>query len=221
MEFQNATSSARAGHGVQVGGRNFLIPIGADINREPDVPIEAVSTDSILGQMEFAGNRLNFVILDSCRNNPYASGFRSSAPGLAEMGAARGTLVAYSTGPGEVALDGNEGNSPYTLALAKAMLEPGLSAGDMFQQVRETVIQATDEQQVPWETSSLRGRFSFQEKAEAVDPVGGDPVVGGGPVVPRGPSETAEIAFWDSIKDSGNAADFQAYLDARAAILAV
>ena len=127
-----------AGHGVQIGGTNYLIPIGAEINREKDVDIEAVSANAVLANMEFAGNRVNIVIMDACRNNPYKRSFRSAARGLAEMSATAGTLIAYATGPGDVAADGSGANSPYTLALSRAMKIPGLTVERMFKQVRNT-----------------------------------------------------------------------------------
>jgi hypothetical protein len=156
-----------AGHGVQVDGRNYLIPIGAEINRVPDVRVEAVSAVSVLENMEFARNRLNFVILDSCRNNPYSRGFRGVTRGLARMNASRGTLVAYATGPGEVALDGTGANSPYTLALTQAMAAPDLLVEQMFKRVRQAVMEQTNDQQVPWETSSLTGDFFFTQTEPA------------------------------------------------------
>ena len=194
-----------AGHGVQIGGRNFLIPVGANINREPDVDIEAVSAATVLGQMEFARNRLNFVILDSCRNNPYARSFRAVTRGLARMNASRGTLVAYATGPGEVAADGTGANSPYTLALVEAMAIPGLAVEQMFKRVRQTVIARTVEQQVPWESSSLTGDFFFNPAATPA-------VSATDAATARGPSETAELAFWNSIKDSDSPAAFEDYI---------
>ena len=194
-----------AGHGVQVDGRNFLIPIGANINREPDVDVEAVSAASVLGQMEFARNRLNFVILDSCRNNPFARGFRAVTRGLARMNASRGTLVAYATSPGNVALDGTGANSPYTLALAEAMAVPGMPVEQMFKRVRQTVIERTGEKQVPWESSSLTGDFFF-------NPVATPAALAGDGAAQPAPSETAEIAFWNSIKDSNSKAAFEDYI---------
>ncbi len=101
-----------AGHGLQVNGDNYLVPIGSAIRREKHVAIEAVSAGWVLEQMEFAGNRMNFVVLDACRNNPLTRRFRSRARGLARMDAPHGSLVAYSTAPGAVARDGNRANSP-------------------------------------------------------------------------------------------------------------
>ncbi len=105
-----------AGHGLQVNGENFLVPLSAEIEREKHVAIEAVSATWVLTQMEYAGNRTNFVILDACRNNPLVRRFRSPARGLARMDAPRGSLIAYSTAPGEVAADGKRANTPMVLA---------------------------------------------------------------------------------------------------------
>ena len=146
-----------AGHGLQVGGRNYLLPVDAAIESEADVDIEAVPADNVLSTMAFAGNRLNFVVLDACRNNPFKRSFRSAARGLARMDAARGTLIAYATSPGDVALDGSDGNSPYTAALARALNETGMPVEKMFRNVRNSVMAATGEKQIPWESSSLTG----------------------------------------------------------------
>ena len=150
-----------AGHGVQIDGRNFLIPVGARIERGVDVEIEAVSADWVLEEMRFARNRLNFVILDACRNNPFAATGRGGDRGLARMDAPAGVLIAYSTAPGEVAADGEGRNSPYSLALAQAMRETDGPAELMFKQARVAVRQATGDRQTPWESSSLTGDFRF------------------------------------------------------------
>ena len=112
-----------AGHGVQLSGRNYLIPTTARIDREGDVEIEAVSADWVIEQMRYARNRLNIVILDACRNNPFTRSMRSVDHGLATMDAPAGILIAYSTAPGAVAADGAGRNSPYTEALTQAMRE--------------------------------------------------------------------------------------------------
>ncbi len=150
-----------AGHGLQVAGENYLVPVNADIRRESDVTIEAVNAAAVLATLDYAQNDLNFVIMDACRNNPYARSFRSGTRGLARMDAPRGTLIAYSTSPGDVALDGLGSNSPYTEALAAAMRHPGQPVEQMFKHVRRQVMAATEDQQVPWESSSLTGDFYF------------------------------------------------------------
>src|SRR5690606_32601210 len=116
-----------AGHGVQVDGENYLLPIGAQIEAEGDVELEAVSATSVLSQMQFAGNAVNLVFLDACRNNPLTRNFRSGARGLARVDAPRGSFVGYSTAPGDVSVDGDNENSPYTLALVEALRTPGTS----------------------------------------------------------------------------------------------
>ena len=138
-----------AGHGVAVNGRNYLIPTDAAIDRESDVDIEAVATDTVLAQMEYTRNALNFVILDACRNNPYTRSFRSATRGLARMDAPRGTLISYATAPGDVALDGDGEHSPYSRALAKAMLRPGMLVEQMFKRVRQLVVAETGNRQTP------------------------------------------------------------------------
>ncbi|HEY1724586.1 MAG TPA: caspase family protein [Steroidobacteraceae bacterium] len=150
-----------AGHGVQLDGRNFLIPVGAQIERGADVEIEAVSADWVLDEMRYARNRLNFVILDACRNNPFAGASRSGDRGLARMDAPAGVLIAYSTAPGEVAADGDGRNSPYSQALAQAMRETDGPAELMFKNARVSVRRMTSDHQTPWESSSLTGDFRF------------------------------------------------------------
>ena len=192
-----------AGHGIQVDGVNYLVPVNAQISKESDVNIEAVSAQAVLATINYARNRLNMVIIDACRNNPYAGGFRSAPRGLARMNAPTGTLLAYATAPGEVAADGKEKNSPYSESLAKAMQLKGVPVEQMFKYVRRDVTSVTDNQQTPWESSSLIGDFFFNpgtaEEGIAV-----------------AASTTAQIdreaLFWESIKDSEIAEDFFEYL---------
>lgn len=195
-----------AGHGVQVRDENFLIPVNAEIEREKDVGVESVSVNTVLDNMEFAGNRLNIVILDACRNNPYKAGFRSAARGLAKMQATTGTLVAYATAPGDVAADGNGHNSPYSSALAAAMTKPGIPVERVFKMVRVSVQKQTKDSQTPWESSSLTGDFFFVPGSE------GQAVVAA--LTPVDVNDTQEeITFWQSIQTSHDARDFEAYLD--------
>ncbi len=151
-----------AGHGLQVAGQNYLVPIGANIKAEFDVEHEAVSAGWILGAMEYAGNGLNVVILDACRNNPYSRRFRG-APGLAALASpsAKGALIAYATSPGSVAADGAGRNGLYTKHLLRYLQAPGLSVEEMFKKVRIAVAQESGGEQTPWELSSLTGDFSF------------------------------------------------------------
>jgi uncharacterized caspase-like protein len=149
-----------AGHGVQVNGVNYLLPIGAKINKESDVKYQAVDANKVLDEMASANNSLNIVMLDACRDNPFAKSFRSASRGLAIVSSApTGTFISYSTGPGQVARDGEGRNSPYTGALLQFMKEPGIPITDMFMKVRQKLRQKTG--QVPWELSSLEGKFYF------------------------------------------------------------
>ena len=150
-----------AGHGLQVKGRNYLIPIAAEIYEETDIKYEAVDAGRALDVMDNAGNMLNIVILDACRDNPFARSFRSSTSGLARMDAPKGTLIAYSTSPGKVALDGSRRNSPYTEALLKNIQVPALTVEQVFKKTRKDIDIFTGGKQTPWESTSLIGDFYF------------------------------------------------------------
>ena len=150
-----------SGHGVQVNGENYLVPVGTDIETEDEVPDESVSASSVLRKIDAAQNRLNIVILDACRNNPFARSFRSTNTGLAKVDAPLGSIVAYSTAPGSIAADGRGRNGTYTKHLLTAIKTPGLSIEQVFKQVRNGVIDATGGKQIPWEETSLRDDFYF------------------------------------------------------------
>ena len=150
-----------AGHGMQVNGRNYLIPVDAEIETESDVKFEAVDAGRVLGKMEDADNDLNIVILDACRDNPFARSFRSGNKGLAKMDAPTGSIVAYATAPGSVAADGVNRNGLYTSMLLKHMTAPGLRIQEFFKRVRIDVMNESGTRQVPWESSSLTGDFYF------------------------------------------------------------
>lgn len=151
-----------AGHAMQVQGSNFLIPVGSQVMNEDDVSAESVNVGEVLARMAGARNRLNLVILDACRNNPFERGFRSTASGLAQMKAPTGTLIAYATAPGSVASDGGPGDHGiYTEALSQEMQRPGVQVEDVFKAVRERVFAASSGRQVPWESSSIIGDFYF------------------------------------------------------------
>jgi len=185
-----------AGHGVQVGGANYLLPVGSEIDTEADLRIDAFSASDVLAQMEEAGNALNLVILDACRNNPFQGKFRSGSRGLARIKAASGALVAFAAAPGQVAADGAEANSPYTAALAVAMKEPGLAVEQMFKRVRVSVESQTGGAQTPWEESSLRGDFYFVPGSSLSPPVPG-------PVPPGASTGKADFgSFLQSVSKS-------------------
>jgi carboxyl-terminal processing protease len=151
-----------AGHGVQVRGANFLVPVGANPTREADVDFQMVDVNLVTRQMEDSGTRLNLVVLDACRNNPFGGrGLRATDGGLAQMRAPQGTLISFATQPGNVALDG-DGNSPYTRALATTIRKPGLDIFQTFNEVGLAVKRATGGSQQPWVSSSpIDGNFYF------------------------------------------------------------
>jgi len=145
-----------AGHGMQVDGRNYLIPVAARITAEHEIEYEAVNADRVLSEMAAAENRVNIVILDACRDNPFARSFRSSVQGLAPLSRVPArTLIAYSTDPGCTAMDGAGRNSPYTGALLKFLKEPGCSITRVLQKVCKEVNETTKRCQNPWQLSSL------------------------------------------------------------------
>ncbi len=150
-----------AGHGIQVKGRNYLVPVDAILETESDVEFEALDLGRVLGKMDDAGCPLNIVILDACRDNPFSRSFRSAGKGLAMVDAPRGTLLAFATAPGSVAADGNGRNGIYTRNLLANMNQPGLSIEEVFKRVRIGVVEETNGRQTPWESSSLMGDFYF------------------------------------------------------------
>jgi Caspase domain/Protein of unknown function (DUF1566) len=150
-----------AGHGIQVDGENYLVPVNAEISTEAEVEDECLKVSSVLRQMESAGNRLNIIILDACRDNPLGRSFRSSNLGLAKMDAPTGSILAYATAPGSVAADGSGRNGLYTSMLLKHINTPGIEIGRLFRKVRIDVMTDSEERQVPWESSSLTGDFYF------------------------------------------------------------
>ena len=160
-----------AGHGLQVSGKNYLVPVDAKLQVERDLDFEAISLDFVLKQMELdRDDKTNIVFLDACRDNPLARnlarsmGTRSGtiAQGLAQVQAGVGTFIAYSTQPGNVALDGEGRNSPFTAALVKDLRLPDRNLNAVMIEVRKDVTAATGGKQVPWDLSALTGDFYFQ-----------------------------------------------------------
>ena len=158
-----------AGHGVQIKGRNFLIPVGSEIKREDEVPYQAVDVQQVLDKMESARNRINVVVLDACRDNPFARSSRSGSGGLSQLDAPIGSLLAFATSPGSTASDGKGANGLYTQHLLTNLEKPGLSLEEVFKRVRLGVRLDSNGAQVPWENTSLEGDFYFFP-AQAVAP---------------------------------------------------
>ena len=153
-----------SGHGVEVKGQNYLIPVNADIRRSDEVSDQSINMGLILEKMETAQKGVNILIVDACRDDPFGRSFRSNSRGLATMDAPQGTIIAFATSPGKVAADGEGRNSPYTKNLIKTMQIPNLPIEQVFKQVRRAVQQETKNQQTPWENTSLSGDFYFSVK---------------------------------------------------------
>ncbi len=150
-----------AGHGMQVAGENYLLPVGSKMTVERDVEYEAVPVGRLLGRMEEAQNKTNIIILDACRNNPFARSFRSATQGLSQMEAPTGSFLIFATAPGATAADGSGRNGLFTGALLQYMAEPGLKIEEVTKAVRRKVVDESGGQQTPWQTSSLMGDFYF------------------------------------------------------------
>jgi uncharacterized caspase-like protein len=186
-----------AGHGMQIKGRNFLIPVGANFEHEDEVAYRSLDAGQVLDKMDSAKTKVNLIILDACRNNPFHRAFRARRQGLAEMEAPAGTLVAFATAPGSVASDGEGAHGVYTKHLLKQMNERGLPVEQAFKRVRIGVVEETGERQIPWESSSLRDDFQFRPA----------------PAQAAVAEAALELAFWDAIKNSSRADDYAAYLE--------
>jgi hypothetical protein len=187
------------------------VPVDARLNAASDLDFIAMDLDLVLRNMEREAPT-NIVFLDACRDNPLVAnlaksmGTRSSAMtrGLARVESGVGTLIAFATQPGNVALDGTGRNSPFAAALLKIIEQPGVPISDVMISVRREVLRATENRQVPWDHSSLTGQFYFAAPA-AVAPAAKAPTAD--LVQPN-----LELAFWDSIKNEKNPRLFEAYL---------
>ena len=148
-----------AGHGIQHNGTNYMIPIEADLKTSEQVEFDCVAADRVLAYMDVANAKVNVIVMDACRNNPFERSWNRSASGggLALMNAPTGSLIAYATAPGRVASDGEASNGLYTAALLKYLKDPGLNIEQVFKRVRTEVSEKSFGAQVPWETTSLTG----------------------------------------------------------------
>src|SRR5438128_2746331 len=152
-----------AGHGLQIDGENFLVPIDIDPKREADIPIQAVRLNDILNTLTSVPSKMRILMLDACRNNPFPD-LKTAGSGLAIVDAkvgAPGTFLSFSTSPGAVAEDGSGSNSPYTNALLAAGKESGIPIEETFKRVRLAVNKVTEGRQTPWDSSSLTEDFRF------------------------------------------------------------
>src|SRR5215475_13320786 len=153
-----------AGHGLQIDGENYLVPVDVDPKREADIPLQAVRLSDVLNTLNAVPSKMRILLLDACRNNPFPTINQTAGHGLAMVDTktgAPGTFLSYSTSPGAEAEDGSGSDSPYTTALLTAARTPGLPIEQAFKQVRLAVNKATDGRQTPWDSSSLTEDFSF------------------------------------------------------------
>ena len=202
-----------AGHGAEVRGENFLIPVDARGRRRDDIEHEAIRLQFLMNKFNNIGSELNFVILDACRDDPFPSAGRSGAGGLTEIkNAPKGTFVAFAAAPGQKAIDGlrDSENGVYTAALLRHIDQPGKKIEEVFKDVRAEVVRNTNNQQTPWENSSLVGDFFFVPRQVAIAPPSA-PLPAPQPVQDR--STDLELTFWNTIKDSKDLSDYQVYID--------
>jgi uncharacterized caspase-like protein len=150
-----------AGHGVQVRGENFLIPVNVSAQREDEVRSRALNAQEVIDRMSATKNRLNMIFLDACRIDPFSRGRRNSAAGLARLDAALGMLISYATSPGTVAEDGVGSNGPFAKHLASALKQPNLKVEDVLKRVRTAVREETRGRQITWDNSAIEGDFYF------------------------------------------------------------
>lgn len=195
-----------AGHGLQVGGVNYLPAVDADIVSEDDVPTQSIDVNKVLDVMESQKTRLNLVFLDACRNNPFTRGFRAEGGGLARITPPSGTILSFATRPGSIAADGTGANGLYTEYLLKAMDEQGIVIEQALKKVLAGVKRASNGKQEPWVEGGIEGNFFFRPGAPsvAVPPPSADG--------PEAPPSALELAFWESIRTSQNPDDFKAYM---------
>ena len=190
-----------AGHGVELAGQNYLIPVDAEIEDETDIQYKTVPAGAILERMRHADNGLNLVILDACRNNPFTRGFRGVSQGLTKMGAPSGTEILYATQPGKVAADGNGKHGIFTEKLLAALDRPGLSIEEVLKHTAREVKRATGGKQTPWAEGMILGDFYFTPPSEET-------------TNPPQPKTDPERLYWQTTKRCGKPACYRAYLAA-------
>src|SRR5437764_3958338 len=204
-----------AGHGIAISGTNYLLPIDADIKSEMDVKLGAAINIDLTLEQTMGDAKVKLVFLDACRDNPFAAKIKSNSAtrsvnvqtGLAEMKSGEGTLIAFATGPGQTALDGQEGsNSPFTRALLANLTQPGVEIQQAMTKVRAQVNEETNKGQLPWGHTNLIGSVYLNGA-----PAPG--AVAAATPAPTGPKAAdVELEFWRSIKDSNKPEELNAYL---------
>jgi uncharacterized caspase-like protein len=212
-----------AGHGIAIDGSNYLLPVDADIKSEMDVKLgAAINVDLTLDQT-MSDVKVKLVFLDACRDNPFAAKIKSNAStrsvsvqsGLAEMKSGEGTLIAFATGPGQTALDGQEGtNSPFTRALIAHITTPGVEIQQAMTEVRAQVNEETNKGQLPWGHTNLIGSV-YLNPAAAPAPGAAAAAPSAAPAAVASTSSSGtdvELEFWRSVKESNKPEELNAYL---------
>ncbi len=212
-----------AGHGIAVNNTNYLLPIDADLKSEMDVKLGAAINVDLTLEQTMADAKVKLVFLDACRDNPFAARIRSAKAtrsvavnsGLAEMKSGEGTLLAFATGPGQTALDGDVGNhSPFTRALISNIAKPGVEIQQAMTRVRAQVNEETNKNQLPWGHTNLIGEVYLNpQAAPAEQPAASTDTPAATTVASAAPTASAmEVEFWRSVKDSNKPEELNAYL---------
>jgi uncharacterized caspase-like protein len=217
-----------AGHGIAIGGTNYLLPVDADIKSEMDVKLGAAINIDLTLDQTMGDAKVKLVFLDACRDNPFAAKIKSNAPtrsvsvqsGLAEMKSGEGTLIAFATGPGQTALDGQEGtNSPFTRALIDNITKPGVEIQQAMTSVRAQVNEETHKGQLPWGHTNLIGAV-YLNPAQQTQVANAAPTAAAGSApAAAAPSigsdgSSVELEFWRSVKESNKPEELNAYITA-------
>ena len=211
-----------AGHGIAVSGTNYLLPVDADIKSEMDVKLGAAINIDLTLDQTMGDAKVKLVFLDACRDNPFATKIKSNSAtrsvnvgsGLAEMKSGEGTLIAFATGPGQTALDGQEGsNSPFTRALIDNITKPGVEIQQAMTSVRAQVNEETHKSQLPWGHTNLIGAVYLNPSQQGQQVANAAPTATASPT-PAASGSEAEVEFWRSVKESNKAEELNAYLSA-------
>jgi uncharacterized caspase-like protein len=207
-----------AGHGIAIDGTNYLLPVDADLKSEMDVKLGAAINVDLTLEQTMSDAKVKLVFLDACRDNPFAAKIRSAkatrsinvATGLAEMKSGEGTLIAFATGPGQTALDGQGGtNSPFTRALIANIAQPGVEIQQAMTKVRAQVNEETGKNQLPWGHTNLTGSVYLNPAAAPAEVAAEAPNT---PAVAASVTSDVELEFWRSVKDSNKPEELNAYL---------
>jgi uncharacterized membrane protein YgcG len=210
-----------AGHGIAISGTNYLLPVDADIKSEMDVKLGAAINIDLTLDQTMSDAKVKLVFLDACRDNPFAAKIKSNSAtrsvsvqsGLAEMKSGEGTLIAFATGPGQTALDGQEGtNSPFTRALIAHIATPGVEIQQAMTEVRAQVNEETNKGQLPWGHTNLIGSVYLNPAPVPAPGAAASTASAPAAVASSSPGTDVELEFWRSVKESNKPEELNAYL---------